>query len=472
MVFSSALFIFVFLPITVIGYYLLNPKFRNIFLLIVSLAFYAWGEPKFVFVLIASIFMNYIYALLVDHFRKRKLIARTILTLMVTSNVAIFFIYKYLDFAITNINWFFRSNIELRNIALPIGISFFTFQAMSYVIDVYRKDGEVQKNPLNVALYICFFPQLIAGPIVRYETVAKEINHRKETFRDFSSGMSRFIVGLAKKAIIANSMAMVADYAFNMTDYHELSIALAWLGSICYTLQIYFDFSGYSDMAIGLGCMFGFHFSENFNYPYTASSITDFWRRWHISLSSWFRDYVYIPLGGSRTTKIKTFRNIFVVWLLTGIWHGASWNFICWGMFYFVLLVVEKQTKIIQRLHTKLGKALYRVFTLVAVNFGWVLFRAADIKQAGVYIASMFGGYANELWNAQTIIIYKDILVTLIIAIIASTPIIKWIYGKIRNKKINSVYEVIRGVCIVALFVLSIGYSLNSSYNPFIYFNF
>lgn len=471
MVFSSPLFIFAFLPVAVIGYYLLNPRFRNFFLLIISLLFYAWGEPKFVVVLIASVFMNYLFALVVNRFREKRIIVYLILAVMVVSNLAIFFVYKYLDFTITNINVLFGADIPLRNIALPIGISFFTFQAMSYVFDVYREKGEVQRNPLDVALYICLFPQLIAGPIVRYETIAGEIKHRKETFNDFSSGMIRFIVGLAKKTIVANSMAMVADYAFNLPNYQQLSVGLAWLGSICYTLQIYFDFSGYSDMAIGLGEMFGFHFSENFNYPYMATSITDFWRRWHISLSTWFRDYVYIPLGGSRTSKAKTYRNIFVVWFLTGIWHGANWTFICWGMFYFVLLVFEKQTKIVQRLTTRGGRVLYRVFTLFAVNFGWVLFRATDIKRAGEYIASMFGVNANVLWNTQAAVIGKDILITLVIAIVASTPVLN-----VARKKLEPKYtvwcELIRGIGVVGLFALSVGYCLNSSYNPFIYFNF
>ena len=320
MVFSSTIFLFFFFPITLLGYYIIHPKFKNTFLLLMSLIFYAWGEPKFVFVMLFSIFINYLFGLLVDKFRKRKKIVYSIITIFVIFNVSIFFIYKYLDFAITNINLLFGSNLPLANIILPIGISFYTFQAMSYVLDVYREKGEVQKNPLNVALYTMLFPQLIAGPIVRYETVSYDIKHRVETFDDFSIGIKRFIIGLSKKVIISNSLALVADKAFSYTDYSQLSVGLAWLGALAYSLQIFYDFSGYSDMAIGLGKMFGFHFDENFDYPYISQSVSEFWRRWHISLGTWFRDYVYFPLGGSRVKKkSRLIFNLFVVWFLTEV---------------------------------------------------------------------------------------------------------------------------------------------------------
>lgn len=472
MVFSSSIFIFVFLPISLIGYYLLDRKYRNIFLLLMSLAFYAWGEPKFIVILLGSIFLNYVYALLVDRYRDNKLIAGLILTLMVLSNLAIFFVFKYLNFAVTNVNRLLSTEFAVPNIALPIGISFFTFQAMSYVFDVYRKNGDVQKNPLNVALYIAFFPQLVAGPIVRYETVAREINSRKETFADFSAGMSRFIIGLGKKVIIANSVAMVADRAYRITPFTDLSVGYAWLGSICYTLQILFDFSGYSDMAIGLGRMFGFHFMENFNYPYTAKSITDFWRRWHISLSTWFRDYVYIPLGGSRVSKAKTYRNIFVVWLLTGVWHGASWNYVAWGMFYFVLLIFEKQFGFPDRIRSAWGKVVYRLLTFLAVNFGWVLFRANGLKGAIHYVLCMFGLHGNPLSDPKLWITFKDSLVTLILAGILCFPVVGWLEAKAEKSRYDKAFEIVRGVCLLLLFAVSISYCLNGSYNPFIYFNF
>ena len=342
MLFSSPIFLFSFLPITLFVYYIFlikTKRVKNYFLLLMSLIFYAWGEPKFIVMLIASIVINWFFGILIDKNRENKKKSKLIIALMLLANLSILIVFKYLGFLVTNINVIFNQNLVVPNIALPIGISFFTFQAISYVIDVYRKNGTVQKNILNVGLYLAFFPQLIAGPIVRYETVAEQINYRKENFDDFSNGVYRFIFGLSKKVLISNQMAIIADVAF---DNSPSSVLFAWLGAIAYALQIYFDFSGYSDMAIGLGAMFGFKFDENFNYPYIAKSITDFWHRWHISLSTWFRDYVYIPLGGSRCKRSRAFLNIFIVWLLTGIWHGASWNFILWGLYFFVFLIIEK----------------------------------------------------------------------------------------------------------------------------------
>ena len=342
MLFSSPIFLFSFLPITLFVYYIFlikTKRVKNYFLLLMSLIFYAWGEPKFIVMLIASIVINWFFGILIDKNRENKKKSKLIIALMLLANLSILIVFKYLGFLVTNINVIFNQNLVVPNIALPIGISFFTFQAISYVIDVYRKNGTVQKNILNVGLYLAFFPQLIAGPIVRYETVAEQINYRKENFDDFSKGVYRFIFGLSKKVLISNQMAIIADVAF---DNSPSSVLFAWLGAIAYALQIYFDFSGYSDMAIGLGAMFCFKFDENFNYPYIAKSITDFWHRWHISLSTWFRDYVYIPLGGSRCKRSKAFLNIFIVWLLTGIWHGASWNFILWGLYFFAFLIIEK----------------------------------------------------------------------------------------------------------------------------------
>lgn len=472
MVFSSTVFLFLFLPLVLAGYYLLDKRFRNVFLLIVSLFFYAWGEPKFVVVMMGSIMMNYVFALMVDKFRNKKHMAYGILSVMLCANIMIFFVFKYLNFTVENVNLLFNKNIQIPNIALPIGISFFTFQAISYVIDVYKGKGEVQRNPLNVGLYISFFPQLIAGPIVRYETVANEIKSRKENWDDFTSGLERFIVGLGKKVILSNSLAVIADYCFNNVANPDMSILLTWIGSISYTLQILFDFSGYSDMAIGLGKMFGFHFIENFNYPYMSKSVTEFWRRWHISLSSWFRDYVYFPLGGSRVNKGRHIFNLFIVWTLTGVWHGASWNFIWWGWFYFIVLVFEKFTKFPERLKTGLGKGLYRALTLVLVNFGWVLFRAADLKTAVLYMKKMFGLCGNSIADGKAWYILADNKVILLLAIVFSTPILRKIEGRISSAPAKVIFETVKSLGLLVILAICISSIVSSSYNPFIYFNF
>ncbi|MEG2421432.1 MAG: MBOAT family O-acyltransferase, partial [Oscillospiraceae bacterium] len=335
MLFSSSVFLFAFLPIVLLCYFgPLRGKRRgqNLFLLVSSLFFYAWGEPWFVLVMMGSIAANYGFGLWVARQKERGESYRVPMVLAVVSNLTLLFLFKYLTFVLTNLRGL-GLPMMVPVIALPIGISFFTFQAMSYVIDVARGHGEAQRSILNVGLYVSFFPQLIAGPIVKYETVADQIMNREETWEDFSAGISRFLVGLGKKVLLSNQLAVVADAAFNFGG--DLSVSFAWLGALAYSLQIFLDFSGYSDMAIGLGRLFGFHFLENFNYPYLSTSITDFWRRWHISLGTWFRDYVYIPLGGNRTSKRVHIRNLFVVWLLTGIWHGANWTFVAWGLFYF-----------------------------------------------------------------------------------------------------------------------------------------
>ncbi|MPL95147.1 Peptidoglycan O-acetyltransferase [bioreactor metagenome] len=474
MVFSSTIFLFFFLPITLAGYYLINPKFKNTFLLLVSVFFYGWGEPKFIFVMMFSIFVNYLFGLLVDKYRQSTRVAKILISLMVIFNVSIFFIYKYLNFAISNINIIIGNKIPQTNILLPIGISFFTFQAMSYVLDVYKNRGKVQKNPLNVALYIMLFPQLIAGPIVRYETVSNAINNRVETLYDFSEGVKRFIVGLSKKIILSNSVAIIADKAFGFTDFSQLDISLAWLGAVAYSLQIYFDFSGYSDMAIGLGKMFGFHFDENFNYPYISRSVSEFWRRWHISLSSWFRDYVYFPLGGSKVdSKSRLIFNLFVVWSLTGIWHGASWNFIVWGLYYFILLIFEKLSDIPRRLNSKVIVLLYRILTLLCIIIGWVIFRANNLTYAIGYLKSMLGISGNQLTSNLFIFLCRENGIVLLISIIFCIPI------SLKLKTIcdtyvlaNKISFVISPLLYIALFVVSLAYTITSTYNPFIYFNF
>ncbi|MDY4948245.1 MBOAT family O-acyltransferase [Clostridium cadaveris] len=471
MLFSSTVFIFLFLPGVLFGYYILfrkSRKLQNLFLTICSLVFYAWGEPKFVLVMIGSILMNWIFALLVDKHRMSKKKITIFMTLMIMSNIGILFVFKYLMFTVSNINNIFGMKLSIPKITLPIGISFFTFQAMSYVIDVYRKNGEVQKNPMNVALYIAFFPQLIAGPIVRYETIAEQIKNRKETFDDFADGTCRFIVGLGKKVLISNTLAIVADRAFLMSSNNTTTVAMAWLGAVSYTFQIYYDFSGYSDMAIGLGKMFGFKFLENFNYPYISKSISEFWRRWHISLGSWFRDYVYFPLGGSRVTnKSRLVLNLFVVWFLTGVWHGANWTFIIWGLMYFVLITLEKLSDFENKLK-KLGILKY-IYTMFFVILGWVIFRSNNLVQAITYIGNMFGIGVTGIINDQFYLYFIENRYFFLCATLFSMPITRVFTKKIDNYKIVApVYIII----LMLTFIISISYIFKGSYNPFIYFNF
>lgn len=474
MLFSSTVFIYLFLPFVLFCYYVLfrkSRKLQNIFLLISSLFFYAWGEPTFVLIMIASIVCNWIFGLLVDNFkRKEKInIAKIVIAFVVFFNLIILFVFKYLNFASDSICALFGIDSIIPEIALPIGISFFTFQAMSYVIDVYRGHGAVQKNILNVGLYISFFPQLIAGPIVRYETVADEILNRKETVNDFFDGFARFIVGFAKKVLLANNFAILADHAFNdLATDGSLSVAYSWLGAIAYTLQIFFDFCGYSDMAIGLGKMFGFHFLENFNYPYISKSISEFWRRWHISLGTWFRDYVYIPLGGNRVSKSRLIFNLFVVWSLTGIWHGANWTFILWGILYFVLLTFEKMTGF-EKIKFKGAALLKWCYTIFFVIMGWVLFRSDSIDMALSYFCSMFGLSGNAIIDGIFSSYFTQYLILLVIGIILCMPIIPKLKSKIKD---NLVFDIVQCLGLIILFILSISSIVGSSYNPFIYFNF
>ena len=476
MLFSSTVFIYAFLPLTIAIYYILPRKWRkirNYFLLLVSLFFYGWGEPKFVLVMLLSIVANYGFALLVDLCKKKKKprLCKGIIALTVVFNLSILFIYKYLNFTAGIFENVFGVSLGLPKILLPIGISFFTFQAMSYVLDVYRDRGAVQKNILNVGLYISFFPQLIAGPIVRYETVAEEINNRKETVEDFFEGFLRFIYGFAKKVLLSNNFAIIADRAFDSAAAgDELSVAMSWLGAISYAFQIFFDFGGYSDMAIGLGRMFGFHFLENFNYPYISRSITEFWRRWHMSLGSWFRDYVYFPLGGSRVNKPRLILNLFVVWFLTGVWHGANWTFILWGLIYFVLLVIEKFTGFYKKDKTLLSKVLLSIYTLFFVLMGWVLFRATSMSNAFSYMLNMFGVGANGFTDPIFFQNLKQIGFWLVIGTLFSTPFAKKLKEKLPRK--NILLDILFCIVIVLIFIISTASIVSSSYNPFIYFNF
>lgn len=473
MLFSSLIFLFVFLPMVLFIYYCAPKKLKNLVLLIFSLFFYGYGEPKSLFVMLLSIIMNYVFGLLVDRYRSSKSKAYTILTLTAIGNLAVIGYYKYTDFFIENFNAIFGLSVPLLHIIMPIGISFFTFQGMSYVIDVYREHGKAQKNPLNVALYISLFPQLIAGPIVRYETVAEQINERHVDIDKFTMGIERFILGLSKKVLIANSMGLIADEVFAIST-PQLSVLLAWVGVLAYTAQIYFDFSGYSDMAIGLGRMFGFEFLENFNYPYVAKSITDFWRRWHISLSTWFRDYVYIPLGGNRVSQGKLIRNILLVWLLTGFWHGAAWNFIAWGLYFGLLLMLEKF--VIGNYLKKLWRPLQHIYALLFIILGWLLFRAETLSYAIDYFVVMFGLSGQQIISSQALYYIFEYKVEFIIATIVAMPVYPLLQEKLVNMK-NKTLSItinyyVKHFILIALVGICIMYLINSTFNPFIYFRF
>lgn len=473
MVFSSLNFLFLFLPALLPIYFLFaltkHRKISNFILLAFSLFFYAYGTPKFIIVMLLSIGINYIGALFVDTEKSYK---KPALFITVALNLGILFYYKYTNFFVENINSIFKANIAIREIILPIGISFFTFQGMSYVIDVYKKEAKIQKNPLNVALYISLFPQLIAGPIVRYSTVAEEIETRKETLNDCSEGILRFCLGLGKKVIIANSLGLIADRILNIQP-SQMSVTLTWLGAVSYAFQIYFDFSGYSDMAIGLGRVFGFHFLENFNYPYISKSITEFWRRWHISLSTWFRDYIYIPLGGNRCSALKNIRNIAVVWFLTGFWHGASWNFICWGLYFMLLLLGEKF--VYGKLLDKLPNVLKHIYAIILILIGWVIFYCTSMSKIFSLIKNMFGFGSVPFINELTMYNLTEYKFEFLVALIACLPISKAISGffdKQNSQGLKTVYAYTRVIYAFIIFLLSIVFIVDSSFNPFIYFRF
>ena len=470
MLFSSTFFLAAFLPAALIGYHFVfrNIKWKNYFLLIISLLFYAWGEPLYVLLMLGSIATNYFLGLAVDktaetHTRK------FLLCLTVILNLSSLFYFKYFSFIIRNINILFHSDLTVPNISLPIGISFFTFQAMSYVFDVYRKTTEVQKNPLYLALYISFFPQLIAGPIVRYNTIAEQIQSRSVTFEKFESGVCRFIQGFGKKVIISNTLSVTAEHVFSLAADQQLSISLAWIGALAYTFQIFFDFSGYSDMAIGLGRFFGFEFEENFRYPYLSRSVSEFWNRWHISLGQWFRDYVYFPLGGSRVKKLKLVRNLFIVWLLTGIWHGAAWQFILWGLGYGIIITFEKLTNLPKKLKSSTAITLYGIFTFLTVILGWVLFGSYGIQPALYQIGAMFGLHATEAWDLYSIFTLREYGIYFIMAIIFSTPLPKNISERLPK---TALYDVCKAISYISILIISVSFLLMGAHNPFIYFNF
>ncbi|MGN1012683.1 MAG: MBOAT family O-acyltransferase [Clostridia bacterium] len=463
MVFSSLTFLFYFLSIVLIIYYIVPKKIRNVVLFISSLLFYFYGEPKFGILMIISIFLTYVHGILIDKYPQHK---KKFLISSVIISVGLLIIFKYTDFIISNINMISKGNIEMLNLRLPIGISFYTFQMISYIIDVYKGEAKVQKSFLKLATYVALFPQLIAGPIVRYTTIEKELDYREYNFKNFSNGVRRFIIGLSKKILIANVLADAIN-SFNASS--EKTVLFYWIYAIATTLQIYFDFSGYSDMAIGLGKMLGFSFPENFNYPYISSSVTEFWRRWHITLSTWFKDYVYIPLGGNRVSKIKWLRNILIVWFLTGLWHGAAWNFILWGVLYGILLIIEKLGLL--KILNKIPKAISRIYVLFVTIIGFIIFSGNNIEEIFENIGGIFGIGTTGLINKESIYCLFNYLSVIIIGIIGATPIIKNVINNIKKKNckiINTLEPIVLGV----LLIVCVSYLVDGSFNPFLYFRF
>lgn len=463
MLFTSIPFLYYFLPLVLITYFIMPKKYRNIVLLIFSIIFYAYGEPKYVFLMLLEILVAYFGAIIIDKNSKYKDITLVVVLII---HIGLLGIFKYTDFLILNINKIFNSHIALLNIVMPIGISFYTFQIISYLVDVYRKEVKPQENILKLATYVTLFPQLIAGPIVRYKDINKELDKKDEKLEDVSYGFRRFIIGLAKKVIIANSLGELVNI---LDSSVSVTIVATWLKAISYMMQIYFDFSAYSDMAIGLGRIFGFHFLENFDYPYMSKSITEFWRRWHISLGSWFRDYVYIPLGGSRRGNGILIRNILIVWALTGLWHGASWNFIIWGLYFGILLLIEKL--FVKKYLEKIPGVFRCIYTLFIVLISFIIFSADSMNGALLTINNLFRA---EMFIDEGVIYYlKSYLPLLIVSLFGVTPLIKNIYIKIgKNKNISKILNILEPVFLLLLLVIVTAYLIDSSYNPFLYFRF
>jgi alginate O-acetyltransferase complex protein AlgI len=483
MLFSSIIFLFQFLPLCLLLYFLAGKRLRNLLLLIASLVFYAWGESYYVLLMLVSILVNYLCGLMIDRYRGRQA-ARGFLIAAIAFNVLSISVFKYANFLVDNLNTLLSQvgvgPIELAPIHLPIGISFFTFQAMSYVVDVYRRDASAQRNPLNIGLYIALFPQLIAGPIIRYHDIAAQLIRRRVRLDDFSYGIERFVVGLGKKVLIANQVAIIADQVFSV-PYETLTPGVAWLGVLCYTLQIYFDFSGYSDMAIGLGRMFGFHFLENFNYPYFSRSIREFWRRWHISLSSWFRDYLYIPLGGNHAGPLRTYLNLLIVFFLCGLWHGASWNFVIWGLLHGLFLVIERLG--FEKILNRCWSPLRHLYVMLVVCTGWVFFRTENLSAAIHYLAAM-AGLNPSLDLQQQPFVQVDFYIRLAIAagILFSTPVLRPLRGSIEGiigigrpkaaDVLSGSIGILNTLALAVLFYASVLFLAAGAYNPFIYFRF
>ncbi|HDR5348909.1 MBOAT family protein [Bacillus cereus] len=464
MVFSNLVFLCLFLPAVLLIYYAVRKELQNIVLLFFSLVFYAWGEPIYVFLMLFSILVNYWFGILLGNSRFTNGQRKLLLTFAIVMNIAILGYFKYANFLVDNINSILHTNIVLEKIPLPIGISFFTFHAMSYIIDIYKKKVDAQRNIFDLALYFTVFPQLVAGPIVRYNTISHQLHQRTVDAGKFSEGVRRFIIGLGKKVLIANQLGVIADEIFSMNP-SDMSVSLAWMGAIAYTLQIYFDFSGYSDMAIGLGKMFGFDFLENFNYPYISKSISEFWRRWHISLGSWFRDYVYIPLGGNRVTTWKVYRNLFIVWGLTGFWHGASWTFMIWGIYYGILIALEKAG--LENLLQKLWSPLQHIYVMFLVIIGWVFFRADNFSYCFEFLKSMFG-FNSPLTDINSYFYIMNYWGIFLLAIITAAPVFPWLQKMLSTKR----FAVLSPVYYLSILVIVLVFLTNATYNPFIYFRF
>lgn len=473
MIFSSLLFLFRFLPAVLVLYYLAPRPLRNLVLLLCSLVFYAWGEPVYIILMIVSILVSYTGGILVDRFKtqgKRRAARAALLGSSVVS-LSLLGFFKYADFVIGTVNSLTGAGIDLLKIALPIGISFYTFQTMSYTIDVYRGEAKVQKNLISFGAYVTMFPQLIAGPIVQYKTIDRQLRTRKETAGQFAYGIHRFMIGLGKKVLLANNAGVLWDTISSM-EHTQIPVVMSWMGLAAYTFQLYFDFSAYSDMAIGLGHMFGFRFLENFNYPYISKSITEFWRRWHISLSTWFRDYVYIPLGGNRVGVWKHIRNILVVWMLTGIWHGASWNFVLWGIYYGILLLIEKF--VLGKYLKKLPGVFQHIYCMFFVMLGWNLFVFDDMSAGISFARALFGTYGAGFCSRETLYLLYNNAVLLVLLILGSTQLParagNWICAKLRGKE--TLLTIVKNVFYVVIFLLSVAWLVDASYNPFLYFRF
>lgn len=468
MLFSSIVFLFTFLPAVMILYYLLPVRFRNVILLLASLVFYAWGEPVYLFLMLLSILFNYFSGLDIARNLQDKRAAKRSLVFNLIINLAVLGFFKYEGFVLDTLNGILPVHISYHALPLPIGISFYTFQILSYIIDVYRGNVKVQTNLPNFALYVTMFPQLIAGPIVQYADVDEQLASREVSRTKFGEGSMYFIRGLAKKVLLANTSGMIFTEVSGLAK-GNIAVMTAWLGAFAYMFQIYFDFSGYSDMAIGLGKMFGFEFNMNFNYPYVSKSITEFWRRWHISLSSWFRDYVYIPLGGNRVSKIKHIRNLLIVWFLTGLWHGAAWNFVAWGLYYGVILIIEKY--LLSPVLDRLLDIVRHIYSIVLVVIGWVLFFSSSFGQAADYIRVMFGAGAHGFADRESMYLLTSNLILWLILIFGSTPLVHFRYEHmLRTKKWNT--TIINSVVYAALFIVCIAYLVTETYNPFLYFRF
>ena len=467
MLFSSVSFLYYFLPITLILYFVSKDKYKNIILLLASLFFYFYGEPKYTVLMLISAFSAYIHGILIEKFREKGYSKLFLVSGLVVS-LGILIVFKYMDFIIKNINYISNSNIKLLRLVLPIGISFYTFQGLSYIVDVYKKDAKVCRSFVDFATYVCLFPQLIAGPIVRYTTIEDELKNRTHSFDKFAYGVNRFVGGLAKKVILANNLGMLVDI---MTKSNEKSVLSYWMVAIFFSLQIYYDFSGYSDMAIGLGRMFGFDFLENFNYPFISKSIKEFWRRWHISLSSFFRDYVYIPLGGNRVSRGRWIFNLLIVWSLTGLWHGDSWNFILWGLYFALLLIIENL--FLQNILSKLPALIQHIYAKFFIIISFVIFNNENIKDLWSSLYNMFNFRGLDLYNDFSTYYLKSYTVLLIVSVIGATPILKNIIQKV-NKNVTGqkVISTINPILNIVLLVVVTAYLIDGSFNPFLYFRF